>query len=65
MLGVVACAALLSALFQHAQADALGAGLDASAAFLAGFRVALAVSAAGLAAILVASLLPIGLRRTS
>jgi len=51
MLGVVACASLLSALFRHAEADALGAGLDASAAFLAGFRLAFAVAALVLAVI--------------
>jgi len=51
MLGVVACASLLSALFRQAEASALASGLDASAAFLAGFRVALAVSAAGLAVV--------------
>lgn len=56
-LGVVASATLLSALFGHAQAQALGAGLDPGAAFLSGFRLAFACAAAGLAAIVALGLL--------
>lgn len=61
-LGVVASATLLSAAFGHAQAKALGAGLDSGAAFVAGFRLAFACAAAGLALIVALGLLQRKLR---
>lgn len=56
-LGVVGGATLLSALFQGAKVDALDAGLDDSAAFVAGFRHAVAWATGGLGLFVAAMLL--------
>jgi len=59
-LGVVGGATLLSALFQGAKIDALGTGLDDGAAFVAGFRHALAWATGGLGLFVAAMLLRSG-----